>query len=155
MPILISRRELCALLGAAPAARLLRAQQGQPPAPSFSHRSQGGECASPPVHAKDGHIVSNLNKEDFALAEDGRPQTIRYFSRETNLPLTLGLLVDTSLSQRRVLGDERKASYTFLEQVLREDKDQAFVIHFDREVELLQDLTSSRQKLEKSRHHAL
>ena len=51
------------------------------------------------------------------------------FSRETNLPLTLGLLIDTSMSQRRVLGEERTASYHFLEQVLREDKDQAFVIH--------------------------
>src|SRR5204862_4177049 len=84
----------------------------------------------------------------FVLAEDGRAQTIRYFSRETNLPLTLGLLIDTSMSQRRVLGEERTASYHFLEQVLREDKDQAFVIHFDREVELLQDLTSSRKQLE-------
>ena len=67
---------------------------------------------------------------------------------ETNLPLTLGLLVDTSGSQRRVLGLERDASYRFLGQVLREDKDLAFVIRFDREVELLQDLTSSRKKLE-------
>ena len=75
-------------------------------------------------------------------------RTIRYFSHETDLPLTLGLLVDTSMSQRRVLGEERDASATFLDQVLRVDKDQAFVIHFDREVELLQDLTSSRQKLQ-------
>src|SRR4029077_20521945 len=84
----------------------------------------------------------------FALEEDSHPQTIRYFSQEANLPLTLGLLIDTSASQRRVLGKERSASYTFLERVLREDKDQTFVIHFDREVELLQDLTSSRKKLE-------
>jgi VWFA-related protein len=60
------------------------------------------------------------------------------------------LLIDTSGSTRRVLPDERHASYRFLEQVLREDKDLAFVIHFDFEVELLQDLTSSRQKLEKA-----
>ena len=82
------------------------------------------------------------------LEEDGRPQTIAYFAHETDLPLTLGLLVDTSLSQRRVLDQERSASSTFLDQVLRVNKDQAFVIHFDREVELLQDLTSSRQKLQ-------
>src|SRR5207302_551098 len=56
--------------------------------------------------------------------------------------------VDTSMSQRRVLGEERTASYRFLSQVLREDKDKAFLIHFDREVELLQDLTSSRRDLE-------
>jgi VWFA-related protein len=82
------------------------------------------------------------------LEEDGRPQTIRYFSRETDLPLTLGLLIDTSMSQRRVLGAERSASYRFLDQVLREDRDMAFVIHFDREVELLRDLTSSRKDLQ-------
>jgi len=100
------------------------------------------------VHDSQGHIVRNLTKDDFILEEDGRPQTIRYFSQESDLPLTVGLLIDTSLSQRRVLAEERAASYRFLNQVLRPDKDRAFVIHFDREVELLQDLTSSRQKLD-------
>jgi len=100
------------------------------------------------VQDSQGHVVHNLTKEDFTLEEDGRPQTIRYFSQESDLPLTVGLLVDTSLSQRRVLGEERSASYRFLSQVLRPEKDRAFVIHFDREVELLQDLTSSRQKLQ-------
>jgi VWFA-related protein len=100
------------------------------------------------VRDKKSQIVRNLTKDDFSLAEDGRPQTIRYFSQESGLPLTLGLLVDTSMSQRRVLGKEKDASYRFLDQVLREDKDHAFLIHFDREVELLQDLTSSKKKLE-------
>ena len=100
------------------------------------------------VRNKHGEIARNLTKDDFELEEDGRPQTISYFSRESDLPLTLGLLVDTSGSQRRVLDQERNASSTFLDQVLRADKDKAFLIHFDREVELLQDLTSSRQKLE-------
>ena len=99
------------------------------------------------VRDKHGQIVSSLNKDDFTLTEDGRPQTIRYFSRESNLPLTLGLLIDTSLSQRRVLDQERSASYSFLDKMLQA-KDTAFIIHFDREVELLQDLTSSRDKLE-------
>ena len=76
------------------------------------------------------------------LTEDGRPQTLKYFARETDLPLTLGMLVDTSMSQRRVLSEERDASESFLAQVLREDQDKAFVIHFDHEVELLQDLTA-------------
>jgi VWFA-related protein len=100
------------------------------------------------VRNKQGEIVRNLTKDDFVLDEDDRPQTIAYFARETDLPLTLGLLVDTSMSQRRVLDQERSASSAFLDQVLRVDKDMAFVIHFDREVELLQDLTSSRQKLQ-------
>jgi len=100
------------------------------------------------VRNKHGEIERNLTKDDFELEEDGRSQTIGYFSRESDLPLSLGLLVDTSGSQRRVLDQERSASSTFLDQVLRVDKDKAFLIHFDREVELLQDLTSSRQKLE-------
>ncbi|HEY2495948.1 MAG TPA: VWA domain-containing protein [Candidatus Angelobacter sp.] len=100
------------------------------------------------VYDKHGKIISNLSKDDFLLEEDGHPQTIRYFAHDTDLPLTLGLLVDTSQSQRRVLEDERSASYSFLDGMLRQPKDVAFVIHFDREVELLQDLTSSRPKLQ-------
>ena len=99
------------------------------------------------VRDKHGKIANGLTKDDFILSEDGRPQTIAYFARETDLPLTLGMLVDTSLSQRRVLGEERSASESFLAQILREDRDKAFVIHFDREVELLQDLTASHEKL--------
>jgi VWFA-related protein len=102
------------------------------------------------VRNKKGEIVRNLTKNDFTLNEDGRSQTIQYFSQESDLPLTLGLLVDTSMSQRSVLGLERTASYSFFDHMLREDKDKAFLIHFDHEVELLQDLTSSRQKLESS-----
>jgi VWFA-related protein len=99
------------------------------------------------VRDKHGQIVNTLNKDDFILQENGHPEVIRYFSRESDLPLTLGLLVDTSLSQRRVLEQERSASYSFLDRVLRV-KDAAFVIHFDHEAELLQDLTSSRDKLQ-------
>src|SRR5271157_5934518 len=99
------------------------------------------------VRDKHGQIVNNLTKDDFKLQQDGQPQNIRYFTKVTDLPLTLGLLVDTSMSQRRVLEQERSASYSFLENLMREDKDKAFVVHFDWDVELLQDLTSSRQKL--------
>jgi VWFA-related protein len=100
------------------------------------------------VHDKHGKIVKDLTKDDFTLQEDGRPQTIRYFSQETNLPLTLGLLVDTSRSQDNVLDAERNASRSFLDQMLVQPKDRAFLIHFDRQVELLQDLTSSHEKLQ-------
>ena len=100
------------------------------------------------VRDKHGKIINNLAKEDFAVTEDGRPQTISYFVREGDVALRLGLLVDTSLSQRRVLDQERSASYSFLDQLLRQDKDLAFVIHFDRDVELLQDFTASRPKLQ-------
>jgi VWFA-related protein len=100
------------------------------------------------VRDKKGQIVTSLKKEDFKLEVDGHPQSIRYFSRVTDAPLTLGLLVDTSLSQRRLLDKERTASYTFLADLLDESRDKAFVVHFDFDIELLQDLTSSRPKLE-------
>ena len=101
------------------------------------------------VRDKHGQIINNLTKDDFKLQQDGQPQSIRYFTRETDLPLTLGLLVDTSMSQRRLIEQERTASYSFLNNLMRpDDKDKTFVIHFDWDVELLQDLTSSRQKLE-------
>jgi VWFA-related protein len=103
-----------------------------------------------PVTVRDKHskIVRDLTKDDFTLQEDGRAQTIKYFSQETNLPLTLGLLVDTSRSQDNVVDAERNASKSFLDQMLVQPKDKAFLIHFDREVELLQDLTSSHEKLQ-------
>jgi VWFA-related protein len=99
------------------------------------------------VHDRDGKIVNNLTPNDFVLEEDGVPQKIRYFARETDLPLTIGLLVDTSRSQRGVLEEESKASSQFFDQVLREGKDEAFVVHFDERVETLQGLTSSRIQL--------
>jgi VWFA-related protein len=102
------------------------------------------------VRDKHGALVRNLTKDDFVLQQDAHPQTITYFAADSDLPLTLGLLVDTSGSQRRLLDQERDASHAFIDHLLREDKDKAFVIHFDHEVELLQDLTSSRQKLEAS-----
>lgn len=99
------------------------------------------------VRDKKGKIVNDLSQSDFTLDEDGRPQTIKYFSRETNTPLTLGLLVDTSMSLRNNIDSERSASGTFVESVLRENTDTAFLIHFDQEIELLQDLTKSPQKI--------
>jgi VWFA-related protein len=131
-------------LGDAP---LLSQQQSQSP-PIAVESKMVSMLAT--VRDKKGHLINSLTKDDFVVDQDGHVQTITYFAQESNLPLTLGLLVDTSMSQRRVLDQERSASHTFFEQVLRDDKDKAFVIHFDYQVELLQDLTSSRQKLEAS-----
>ena len=100
------------------------------------------------VRDADGRVVKNLIRDDFTVLEDGVPQKIDYFSRESDLPLTIGLLVDTSRSQTGVLDQERRASYTFLDRVLREGTDKAFVVHFDLRVETLQEPTSSRQNLE-------
>jgi VWFA-related protein len=99
------------------------------------------------VRTKKGEIVRDLDKDDFSIAENGRPQAIRYFAKESDLPLTLGLMVDTSMSQRRVLDAERQASFRFLEQVLRDGKDQVFIMQFDMSIQLRQALTSSFSKL--------
>ncbi len=100
------------------------------------------------VHDKKNVIVRDLSKDDFTLTEDGRAQTIKFFARESDLALTLGLLIDTSGSQRRLIGDEKRATRSFILKVLREGTDSAFLLHFDFEAELLQDLTSSKLKLE-------
>jgi VWFA-related protein len=150
----ISRRGLLSAFALLPAARLLRGQQAdqQPNQQANTTFSADVKVVNvlATVRDKNGQIVRDLAKEDFLLDEDGHSQTISYFSREIDLPLTLGLLVDTSGSERREIPDERRASIRFIDQVLRPDKDQAFVIHFDFEVELLEDLTNSREKLEKA-----
>jgi VWFA-related protein len=100
------------------------------------------------VRAKNGEIIKDLGKDDFSILEDGRPQTVRYFARQSDLPLTIGLMIDTSASQQKVLEAERTASFRFIDQVLREDKDQIFVMQFDTGVQLRQPLTNSRRKLD-------
>jgi VWFA-related protein len=101
-----------------------------------------------------GALIPNLPKEEFQVFENGRPQTTKYFSAETNLPLTLGLLIDSSGSMGRMLSTEKVVAADFFRQVITE-KDLAFVISFDISVDLLQDLTSDthllRAGLEKAR----
>ena len=93
------------------------------------------------VRDKQGQLVQDLTKDDFTLEEDGRKQTIQYFSPRSDLPLMLGLLIDVSGSQRTVLDEQRRASRQFLDQVLR-PTDRAFLVRFDRRIRLLDDLSS-------------
>jgi VWFA-related protein len=98
------------------------------------------------VRDRRGALVNNLKQDDFILLEDGVPQTIRHFARETDLPLTVGLLVDTSNSQVRLVDAERKASAQFFSQVIR-PRDAAFLMSFDAGIELLMDRASSPQAI--------
>jgi VWFA-related protein len=147
---------LAALAAGWPGLRAVRAQE---PAPQSAPKGDDTTFSADvkvvnvlaSVRDKKGQVVSTLGKDDFIVTEDGRSEVIRYFSRENDMPLILGLLVDTSGSQRRVLGQERTASYRFLDTVLRAAKDRTFIMHFDHDSELLQDLTSSRTDLQ----HAL
>jgi len=98
------------------------------------------------VRDKRGALIPNLQKDDFTILEEGKAQTIKYFTRETDLPLTIGLLVDVSGSQRNLIDIERHAASQFFSQVLRK-KDEAFLISFGEETELLQDYTGSARLL--------
>jgi VWFA-related protein len=156
----ILRRALFAallLLTAASAAPLL----AQPPAAATPATPQQAPAATAPtltvdarlvnipvvVHDKKGALVQNLTKDNFLLQVDGKPQTIRYFNRDTDLPLTLGLLVDVSLSQRDAIDDERTASFAFLDDTIT-SRDKAFIVQFARQTDLLQDVTGSKPKLQ-------
>ena len=143
MPFNRARRDF--LFAASAAAISLRGQE----TPTFSTSVKVVNLLAA-VRTKRGEIIRDLGKDDFTLTENGRPQVIRYFSKESDLPLTIGLLVDTSMSQERVLNAERSASFRFLDQVLRETKDQVFLLQFDMAVMLRQELTSSRKKLDEA-----
>lgn len=143
-----------------------RAQQPEPPAaPSPSPTApqaappQNQESLAPPtsqnrivsttglVHlvasVVDRHrnFITDLDKSEFKVIENGVPQDIRFFSRETDLPLRIGLLLDTSNSIRPRLDFEKDAAIDFLDKVIRRNKDLAFLMTFDNDPEVIQDYT--------------
>ncbi|MBZ5682979.1 MAG: VWA domain-containing protein [Acidobacteriia bacterium] len=99
------------------------------------------------VKDKKGALIPNLTKDDFEIYEDGKPQAVKYFTAESNLPLTLGIMIDASGSQRNVLDMEKEVGGAFLKQILT-DKDEAYVISFDVTVDLLQDFTRDVHRLQ-------
>src|ERR1700758_5117656 len=99
------------------------------------------------VKDKHGALTPNPTKDDFEVREDGTPQTIKYFTAETTLPLTLGIMIDSSGSQRNVIDMEKEVGGAFLRQILT-DKDEAYVISFDISVDLLQDFTRDVHRLQ-------
>jgi VWFA-related protein len=101
------------------------------------------------VKDKHGALIPNLTKDDFDISEDGQKQTVKYFTPETNLPLTLGILIDSSGSQLRVLDMEKEVGGAFLKQVLT-DKDLAYVLDFNVDASLVQDFTRDVQRLQKA-----
>jgi len=105
------------------------------------------------VKDKHGALIPNLTKDDFSIAEDGKAQTIKYFTAESNLPLTLGIMIDSSGSQRNVIEMEKEVGGAFLRQILT-DKDEAYVISFDITVDLLQDFTRDVHRLQSALNKA-
>ena len=161
-----TRSTCCLLLSAAAVSAFVSyfaggsgaAQQPSSQQPVAAIKVQAREVLLPVlVLDKHNQLVANLTAKDFTLTEDGLPQTIDSFTSQSNLPFRLGLLVDTSRSVYPAQDSERKAAGKFVDLMLPADPtaavqgDQAFLIHFDREVELLEDFTNSRDKL----HHEI
>jgi VWFA-related protein len=153
-------------------AGLAQNQQSAPPAaapppPAVGSPAQQGAAPQlpgapePPIKVTTGlvHLVvtvmdhhhafiTDLDKSDFTVLENGTPQDIRFFGRETDLPLRIGLLLDTSNSIRPRLDFEKDAAIDFLTRVIRRDKDMAFLMTFDNEPQIIQDYTSDASLLE-------
>jgi len=98
------------------------------------------------VKDKAGNLVPHLSKGECTVLEDKQPQTLKNFVAETHQPLTLGILLDTSSSQYRVLPLEQDVGGQFMERVIK-PKDEAFLLSFDVNVDLLQDYTNSPRQL--------
>jgi VWFA-related protein len=105
------------------------------------------------IKNKDGTLVPHLGADNCAVEEDKVPQKLKHFQAENNQPLTLGILLDTSASQTRVLPLEQQSGAEFLKDVLKA-KDQAFLVSFDVDVDLLQDYTNSARQLERAMNKA-
>lgn len=105
------------------------------------------------VHDKHGALIPHLTKDDFNILEDKVPQKIKNFAAETDQPLTLGILLDTSGSQQNVLPLEQQAGAAFLSRVLR-SKDEAFLISFDVNLDLLSDYTNNAHALARAMNQA-
>ncbi|MEW5976858.1 MAG: VWA domain-containing protein [Acidobacteriota bacterium] len=100
-----------------------------------------------------GRLVTNLDRSNFKLFEDDQPQTITNFSRETDLPLNIALLLDTSTSIRDRFRFEQEAAIDFLFRTLRPKRDKALLITFDSAIELIQDFTDDIDVLSKAIRH--
>jgi VWFA-related protein len=145
------------------AATLALSQQGSPAAKGGSDKAKGPVIEDEDtvikggielvnvlatVRGKNNQLINTLEKSDFKVYEDGKEQEIRNFSRETELPLTIGLLIDVSGSVASLIPEERRAGAQFFQTVLR-PKDLAFLISFGKDSELLQDSTGSVRLLER------
>lgn len=147
------RTMLFAVLGTFAIAALALSQQKQqaPPIDESDTVIRGGVDlvnVLATVRGKSNALISNLEKTDIRVFEDGKEQEIRYFTRETDLPLTIGMLIDVSGSMDALIPVERRAGSEFFQEVLRKG-DLAFLISFGKDSELLQDSTGSPRLLER------
>ena len=125
------------------------AEQGMADTPSFTAEVKVVNVLAT-VRDRSGRLRTDLQKKDFILEEDGVRQEIEYFSPMADAPLRLGLLFDSSMSQVRLMSEQRTSARTFVKSMIREEQDLAFLISFAWEVELLQDFTRSHDEFSKS-----
>jgi len=156
-------RPFCSLLGVTVlAAGLLLVPSNTRSRAAQASAAQQGQRPEQPIRVqvalvnlfatvRDAHkrIIPDLTKDDFRVYEDNQEQKLAFFTHETSLPITLGLLIDTSGSEMRMLPAEQEAASRFLQRVLRKE-DLAMVISFDMDVDLLSDFTSDPAKLERA-----
>jgi VWFA-related protein len=163
--ILVSQRRVVAMAALCLAASFTMAQQQTAPSQPPASSNQKSDDSQQPtetlkvnvnivqlffnVKDKHGALIPSLTRDDFEIREDGTPQTVKYFTAETNLPLTLGMLIDSSGSQLRVLDMEKEVGGAFLKQVLT-DKDLAYVMDFNVDANLVQDFTRDVRSLQKA-----
>jgi VWFA-related protein len=104
------------------------------------------------VRDKKGELIKGLTRESFSLQTGGKELPITYFENDSNQPLTLGILVDVGHNMQNTLDEEKKASQAFLDALLAQKGNKAFVLHFAHDIELLQDVTDDRARLDKAVH---
>ena len=122
----------------------------KPPAPPPPAPSKSGMTVSVPLLIRDkkGAPVANPTKDELTLNEDSSAQNILTLVPAAGQPLVFGILVDTSRGQRGATAEEKAASIEFINAMMKSAQDRGFVVHFDSEVELLQDLTASKEKVQ-------
>ena len=154
MPSLMKIRKLPALLVAVVAATLTVPAIPQEPAQAPAQgpalkRTVNLVNLFATVRDKNKRIMGDLKQEDFKIFEDNEEQKIAFFSKEVTMPITLGLLIDTSGSEQNRLGAEQDAAGRFIEEVMKKG-DEAMVISFDIDVDLLADFTDDRGMIQRA-----
>jgi VWFA-related protein len=144
---------VCAALGAAAGTTLQAISQEPSQQPPVIRTQVSLVNLFVTVRDKSKRIVTDLKQEDFKVAEDNQPQQIAFFSKEVTLPITLAMLLDTSGSEQYMLGSIQDAGSRFMERVLRKG-DEALVMSFDSDVDLLSDFTDDRGQINRAIHKA-
>src|SRR5580704_16259990 len=134
-----------------PSARSAAASSGAPAGAQDQAIRVGVSVVNLYATVRDSHkrIITDLGKDDFHIFEDGTEPKVAFFSREKTLPLTMGILIDTSGSEQAMIGAEQQGATQFLQRVMQK-KDEAMIMNFDLDVDLLADWTNDLSTLNRA-----